>query len=269
MCYDIKYMTKKQIEYAKRYGADANEIKDLEEQLRILEPIKQVFHTTGFMHWKLPVIVQNDKKKFDFYQWGIIPKWTKSIKEGLIFSNKTLNARAETIFDKASFKSAIKKNRCLIIADGYYEHHHHKGKTYPFFIELKNKKPMSLAGIYEKWVDKETGEVFFTTAIITTKANSLMQKIHNNPKMKESRMPLILNKEDEMNWLKEYPENDLQNQLKKLIRSFDAKEMEAYTVNKLRGKSAVGNTPKAAEPFIYKELVFDAPENGGQLSLFG
>jgi len=246
-------MTKKQIEYANRYGGTDEDVKNLQLQLLQLEPIKKVFHTNGFMHWQLPVITNKAPKQIQFFQWGLIPFWTKDLKSGLTFSNKTLNARGETIFEKSSFKAAAKSKRCLIISDGFYEHHHLAGKTYPFHIQLKNNEPMTLAGLYEKWVDKETGEVIFTVTIVTTVGNALMAKIHNNPKATGPRMPLILNRETELLWLKETENYD---EIKQLIQPYAEAELVAQPAPTLRGKAAIGNSEHAIEPMVYPELAF-------------
>jgi len=251
MCYDVRYMTKKKIEYAKRYGGTDEEVKELEEQLIKLEPIKMVYHTTGFMHWKIPVITNKSPNKIEFFQWGIIPFWTKDIKSGMTFSNKTLNARGETMFEKSSYRAAAKSRRCLIITDGFFEHHHLGGKTYPFHIQLQDEAPMSMAGLWEKWVDKSTGEVLFTVAIVTTQGNPLMANIHNNPKAAGPRMPVILNKENEKDWLNDDLEKE---EVLQLVQPYDAALMKAFPVSRLRGKEAIGNVPEANTAVEYPEL---------------
>ena len=254
MCYDIRYMTKKQIEYANRYGASDEDVKNLQLQLLQLEPIKKVFHTNGFMHWKLPVITNTNPNQIQFFQWGLIPFWTKDLKSGLSFSNKTLNARGETIFKKPAFRSAAKNKRCIIILDGFYEHHHIGGKTQPYHIQYKDEAIMSVAGLWEQWVDKTSGEVFETVTIVTTEANKLMAEIHNNPKAIGPRMPVILSADKEKDWLKPIENDEDLALVNSLIEPLQNDILKAYPVASLRGKAAVGNTEKAIERF--KETLF-------------
>ena len=170
--------------------------------------------------------------------------------------NNTLNARGETIFEKPSFRDSAKNNRCLIYIDGFYEHHHYKGKTYPFFIHHKTEKPLALAGLWNEWVDKESGEVLNTFTIVTTKGNNMMGKIHNNPKLKGPRMPLILPEELEEKWLVNIEDELDIKSVQSLIESYPENELEAYTVHRLRGKEYLGNVEETAEEFHYEELEF-------------
>jgi putative SOS response-associated peptidase YedK len=114
-------------------------------------------------------------------RWGLVPFWAKDPAIG----NRMINARAETVAEKPSFRNAYHKRRCLVLADGFYEWHTHDGQKVPYFISLKNGKPLAFAGIWERWDDKEKGEKLETTAIITTAANDFMSQLHD-------RMPVVL-----------------------------------------------------------------------------
>jgi putative SOS response-associated peptidase YedK len=96
-----------------------------------------------------------------------------------------INARAETVAEKPSFRNAYHRRRCLVLADGFYEWHTHDGQKVPYFISLISGKPFAFAGIWERWDDKEKGEKLETTAIITTAANEFMSQLHD-------RMPVVL-----------------------------------------------------------------------------
>jgi len=149
----------------------------------------------GFVYPKTPVITNNDLKIIQLYNWGLIPFWSKE-KDARQF---TLNARIETITEKASFKTSV-KNRCLILVDGFYEWKwlDPKGKQkQQYLITLPNEEPFAFGGIYSEWTDKSTGEILNTYSIVTTEANELMAEIHNNKK----RMPVILTPETEKLWL--------------------------------------------------------------------
>ncbi len=184
MCFHSK-QTKSAIEVQNRFKA---QIKDV-----------SLFHKmediNAFTFPKTPVVADDDKEAIQFLKWGLIPKWAKdeSIRD------YTLNARIETIKEKPSFKGSV-NNRCLIIADGFYEWQwlDPKGKKkQKYLITLPNNDLFAFGGIWSAWVDKSTGEIIKTYSIVTTQANELMAEIHNNKK----RMPVILNPENEKEWL--------------------------------------------------------------------
>ncbi|UII25754.1 SOS response-associated peptidase [Fulvivirga maritima] len=245
MCYDISTLTFKAKKYASYYGVSTNSI---DEITRKGPPI---YHTSGFSHPDLPVIINTEPHQVKLFQWGLIPKWVKDASSATKMSNNTLNARGETIFEKNSFRSSAKNKRCLIIADGFYEHHHFNGHAYPFYISLKNGEPLSFAGLWEEW------QGLYTCSIVTTAANPIMAKIHNNPKAIENqRMPAILPKGLERAWLQSVNDPLDQKHIEELIQPFDESQMQWHTVQKLRGKNYLGNIPETRGQFIYEELVF-------------
>ena len=109
---------------------------------------------------------------------------------------------------------------------------------------------MAIGGLWSEYIDKESGEIFRSFTLVTTMANELMAKIHNNPKLKEARMPLILDQDDEEDWLN--PKD--KSKLKSLIKPYPADKLSFRTVQKLRGKDALGNVPQVSEKYIYTEL---------------
>lgn len=246
MCYEIRTLTLAKLKYARRYGNSFLDLRKLDELLQRLTPI---YYASGFDHPDLPVITNEKKDEVQMLNWGLIPHWTKSVSDVVKIQNQTLNARSETIFDKPAFNESIRKRRCLILVDGFYEHHHKNKKTFPHHIVRKDRDPMSLAGVWDSW--RGNGMERTTVSIVTTRANKLMQRIHNNPKTSDGpRMPLILSQEKEKEWLTV----DDENQLKELMVPFDESEMEAYTVPRLKGKQAVGNTESAIIKYDYHEL---------------
>ncbi len=159
------------------------------------------------------------------------------------------------MFDKPAFREPARSQRCLVLVDGFFEHHHKNGKTFPYHIKFKNDDPMLLAGLWDEWTDADSGITKRTYTIVTTKANSLMTRIHNNPKASEGpRMPLILPKELANDWLVPIHEKADRELIESLIQPYDESEMESYTVKRLRGKEAIGNTPEALLPNRYLEL---------------
>ena len=110
---------------------------------------------------------------------------------------------------------------------------------------------MALAGLWSEWLDKESGEIVNTFTIVTTKANEIMKKIHNNPKLAEARMPLILNEKNEDKWLESSLDETF---IKSLIQPYSEDDLAYHSVQKIRGKDALGNIAEASEEFVYKEL---------------
>ncbi|QIA06763.1 SOS response-associated peptidase [Draconibacterium halophilum] len=251
MCYDIKTKVEAALKRARHYGNE-EAIQMLIEQFRpFLE--EEFFHVSGFQHPKMLIYTREDFELPAVASWGLIPFWVKNEQQQLDIWNKTINARGETIFEKPSFRTSAKSKRCLIYIDGFFEHHHFGGKKYPFYIQRVDGEPMVLGGLWDEWTNKETGEMVNSFTIVTTIANALMKKIHNNPKLKEARMPLILNEDKADNWL-----NGTSEEAKAMILPATDGLLKAHTVRRLRGKEAVGNSPQAIEEFIYSELKFRA-----------
>jgi putative SOS response-associated peptidase YedK len=150
----------------------------------------------GFSYPNLPIITNKNPDIITTdHTWGLLPSWTKDID----FRKNTLNARIETIDDRASFKN-ITQNRCLIIATGFYEWRwlDEKGKSKEkYHISSQNDEIFCFAGLYDRWVNPANGDVLNTYTMVTTEANELMKYIHNH----KQRMPVILNKKDETAWL--------------------------------------------------------------------
>ena len=209
------------------------------------------YHVSGFSHPKLAALIsENGKLDINKFTWGLIPHWVKNKLQAREIWNKTLNVRGETIFEKPSFRDAAKSSRVIIPLEGFFEHHHKAGKTFPYFIKRKDGKRMLVGGLASDWVNVTTGEVEKTLSIVTTKGNAMMSEIHNNPKLKEPRMPLILSDEDTAQWL-EGEENDAQA----LIEPNVDVEFESQTVRRLSGKNSVGNCEEAQEEYLYDELI--------------
>ncbi len=254
MCYDIKASLEAQLNRARRRG-DAQAIEEIIEKLVPLTDLP-IFHASGFSHPELLIYTNRSPIFPEVATWGLVPHWVRDKEQLKKQWNNTLNARGETIFEKPSFRTAAKNNRCIIYVDGFYEHHHYSGKAYPFFVHRKDKQPMALAGLWSEWTDPEDGGILNTFAIVTTTGNPMMAKIHNNPKLKEPRMPVILPIELEEKWL--HPiEDELDIKLiQELIKEYSQDELAAHTVAKLRGKEYLGNVEQISEKVDYEELLF-------------
>ena len=256
MCYDINFLTKKKIKYAQRFGDSEQDIKDLEEQLKKLgERIGATYYVSGFEHPDVPVITNDSPNEIQLFNWGLIPSWTKDIQSAVDISNRTLNARGETMFEKPAFKEAALERRCLVMVDGFFEHHWKYGKSYPYHIFLKDEEPMIFGGLWSTWNDRVSGLSKKTFSIVTTTANSLMEQIHNKPKASLGpRMPLIIPRGLEKDWLHASDDPVSKEIIDSVIAPFDAEKMDSYTVPRLKGKKAIGNSPLALEHFTYDEL---------------
>lgn len=147
----------------------------------------------GFTHPKVSCITENDPHNVSNLSWGLIPEWSKT--EDI--KKYTLNARIETFKEKPSFKNA---KRCVIFADGFYEWKwlDPKGrKKQKYLIEYPDSKLFGFAGLYDQWVNKETGEILESCSIVTTAAEGIMKEVHNS----KLRMPVTLNIDSLSNWL--------------------------------------------------------------------
>ncbi len=164
------------------------------------------------------IVVSDDgTRHFTQMRWGLIPTWAKDQAIG----NRMLNARAETVATKPAFRAALRKRRCLIPADGFYEWHQRGRGKQPFRIVLKSQEPFGFAGLWETWTPPE-GKEIRTCTIITTEANELLKPIHD-------RMPVILTRQAEAIWLD--PTIQDPAQLLPLLTPYPAHEMTAYAVS--------------------------------------
>jgi len=234
-----------------RYSVPGPDLVKKECKVEIKEDFEKRYHVSAFEDVKLPVITNIEPKQVKLFSWGLIPFWVKDEKTAEEIKKRTVNARAETIFEKASFRNSAGKKHCLVISDGFFEWRYYKGKNYPYYIKLKDKKVFSIAGLWDSWFNKNTNEEIFTYTIITTDANPLMAKIHN----KKKRMPAILSKEDEEKWISKEIKKD---EIKNILRPFDENKMDAYTISKLiTNKEMKPNVPEVIKPYNYEELRFE------------
>ena len=181
------------------------------------------------------LVLLNDgiERRLETFRWGLIPSWAKDPKIG----SKLINARAETIFEKPSFRSAAKDRRCLILADGFYEWAKTDRGKIPMYVRRKTGRPFGFAGLWEFWQSPE-GEEVRTCAIVTTEPNALMLSIHN-------RMPVIVQKKLEEVWLD--PALKQQSELMEVLQPYPAEEMEAFSVSKLVN-APTNDSPECVKP---------------------
>jgi putative SOS response-associated peptidase YedK len=187
----------------------------------------------------LAVISNKEPGRLSFYRWGLIPFWARDPSIGY----KMINARAESVTEKPSFRNSFRQKRCLVLSDGFFEWKRltdgeKKGqdKKVPHRIVMKNGDLFAMAGIWDTWKDPE-GRMLHSFAIITTHPNALMESIHD-------RMPVILPRRFEKEWLV----NDHIPDLLKLLAPYPAEEMEAYPV------AGLVNNPLNDIPDVIKRI---------------
>ena len=192
----------------------------------------------------VPVIIQRDGRLMREHAWGLVPFWAKDPATG----NRMINARAESLVDKPTFKRAFSVQRCLIPASGYYEWKKADGGKNPHYIQAADGQPFAMAGLFEKWSDPD-GLPLRTCAVITTEPNELAAAIHN-------RMPAILTHDAEEIWLD--PETRPEALLA-VLRPYPG-ELSAHAVSRLVNKAATDEAAciePAAEP--QKDLQLGLP----------
>jgi putative SOS response-associated peptidase YedK len=205
---------------------------------------------SAFTNPFLPVIKSSSPEMISTSQWGLIPFWIKDEEAAEKIRRSTYNARGETIWEKPSFRSAVVKGRCLVLAHGFFEYHTTCVNKIPFFIRRKDNRPFAFAGIAECWTNPSTGEIVDSFSIITTAANPLMAKIHNT----KQRMPLILPENHERDWINPLLDR---KELEELIQPSPEKEFEAWPVTKSIIKAPPFSTDvKLLEKCNYDELTF-------------
>jgi len=193
---------------------DLPETVDLSPRYNIApsQDVAVIRHLSGMSH-----------RQLDLLRWGLIPGWAKDMK----ISYRMINARAETLAQKPAFRTAFKKRRCIIAADGFYEWLHSGRTKQPFFVNMKNGAVFGFAGLWESWNSPE-GSTVESCTIITTYANDLVRKIHD-------RMPVILQPVTYEAWLQDSTKAET---LQQLLKPYPANEMETYRV------SSEVNSPK-------------------------
>ncbi|MBN1337673.1 MAG: SOS response-associated peptidase [Bacteroidales bacterium] len=182
----------------------------------------------------LAVITNREPEKLSFLRWGLIPFWAKDPSIG----NRLINARAETIEEKASFKNSFRKKRCLVLSDSFYEWKTSGRQKIPYRIKMSDDGLFAMAGIWDSWKN-EGGDYTHSFSIITTTPNELMKEIH-------TRMPVILDPGNEKRWLCEEDPGFL----KSLLTPFPFMKMTAYPVS-TRVNSPGKDGPVLHEPVEY------------------
>jgi putative SOS response-associated peptidase YedK len=232
MCFSVNVNLVKE-ELENRYGAT------------FLDPDKYrpsyYYHAFGLPD--LPAICSGKPNKIQMLKWGLIPSWVRSIDNANEIRYRTFNARAESIAKKPSFSGAFSSRRCLIPVKGFFEWQHVNNKKIPWYVHRADDEIISIAGLWDEWIESNTGEIYNTFSIVTCDANDLMAIVHNSKK----RMPVILEKSTEDEWL------DLtisQNEALQLLKPCPSELLVAYTISDLiNKKTSERNSSEVIKPY--------------------
>ena len=164
-------------------------------------------------------VTNHNGRRGSYMRWGLIPSWAKSASVG----NRLINARAETVAERPSFRTALARRRCLVIADGFYEWQRAGNSRRPMRVVMKTGEPFAFAGLWDSWRGPE-GEIIRSCTIITTSPNEVIRPIHD-------RMPVILPRGMESFWLD--PDVKDPGVLSNILVPYPSGEMEAYEVSPL------------------------------------
>jgi putative SOS response-associated peptidase YedK len=236
MCFTVNVNLIKE-ELENRYGAT------------LIDPDKYrpsyYYHAFGLP--AIPAVCSGYPGSLKLLNWGLIPSWTKNLADANEIRYKTFNARSESIDSKPSFSLSFKSKRCIIPLQGFFEWQHVGREKVPWYIYHADNEILSVAGLYDEWVESSTGELFTTFTIVTTDANNLMSEIHNSGK----RMPAILNKISELKWL------DISvplAEVKSILKPSSEDILKAHTVGPLvNNKTADRNNPDVVKPYNYNQ----------------
>jgi putative SOS response-associated peptidase YedK len=166
----------------------------------------------------MPVVVKHSPNSLVLMRWGLVPSWAKEGKT----EQTLINARAETLAQKPTFRRLLASQRCIVPASGFYEWQQTGAGKVPHYIGLKDEPLFGFAGLYDHWTDAQGAEVLSYT-IITTAPNALMAPIHN-------RMPAILGRDEEEFWLN--PDETEAERLLPLLKPYPAEQMKATPVSR-------------------------------------
>ena len=201
-------------------------IDDLGNRFRVFNPMLGARSRFNIVPGnEMPVIVGAEKNELVLMRWGLIPHWTQDIKS----TRPLINARAETIAEKPSFRNLITSSRCLIPASGFFEWKTEGHRKTPFYISLTGRQCFAFAGLFDEWYDP-AGKKISSYTIITTVPNDLVAHVHN-------RMPAILTLENEVRWLS----RDVLDtgQIKDILAPYPSGDMTIVPVSPLINNPAI------------------------------
>lgn len=247
MSFDISICTKNAKQYAERYGNPEMWESGLEDAIPF-------YHVSGMTEPYLPAILNTDPDNVNYLKWGFIPfEFAPQIKRKPI---NTLKARNDRIFtDKSMYRESAESRRCLIMVDGFFEHYRKGKDTFPHYVQMKNKEPFMIGGLWHTFTDPTDEVKTETVTLVTTPANKELAWLHGEePYTPESRMLFIVDKKDDETWL-----HGTAEEAQSLLKPFPDDILEYYTCQplktvKLQHRMYLGNVPALLEKKRYKEL---------------
>ncbi|MBF9231864.1 SOS response-associated peptidase [Microvirga alba] len=187
----------------------------------------------------IPIVIEEKgERHFQLVRWGFLPGWVKDPKEFPL----VINARGETLETKPTFKAALKRRRCVFLAEGFYEWRREGREKTPFLIRMRAREPMPLAGLWETYSAPDGSEID-TAAIITTDANGVLAAVHD-------RMPVILSREDLKTWL-DVSDEDTKKAIR-LVRPCPEDWLDMVPVSS-RVNKVENDDPSLQEPLLEPE----------------
>jgi putative SOS response-associated peptidase YedK len=229
------------------FSVNVNLVKDeIENRYGVSFPDRDRYQPSYYYHAfglpELPAICSGSPDRVQLLRWGLIPSWTRNTEDANVIRYKTFNARGESVSSKPSFSKSFKSRRCILPVRGFFEWQHAGNEKIPWYIFHAGEEIISLAGLYDQWVETATGEILNTLSVITTDANELMAVIHNSKK----RMPVILDRLGERKWISSDTSPD---EARSLLRPCPSEILKAHTIgNLVNNRMADRNTPEVIRP---------------------
>ncbi len=214
------------------------------------------YYENGFDYLPTPIITVGAPEEFKLFTWGLIPFFMSDREKAMQLRTSTLNCVSEEMYNTPSYREAAKNaQRCLIPVSGFYEWRwlDEKGTVkIPYYVTFRDQKVRSMAGLYSRWKDKTTDHYHYTYTVLTTRANTILEYVHNN----KMRMPVFIGKENEKDWLnKDLSKDDVLN----LCQPSKDPDMRAYTVSKLlTTRNINNNVPAVRNPMNYEAALQEA-----------
>jgi putative SOS response-associated peptidase YedK len=216
------------------------------------------YYENGFDYFPTHVLTAGEPDKFKMFRWGLVPFFQKDEVKAMRDRLNTLNCIHEEMWEKPSFRDAIKNGqRCLIPVTGFFEWRwlDEAGTIkVPYYVTFRDQKIRSIAGLYSRWKNPHTGEYYYSYTVLTCPANTIMEYVHNSKK----RMPVFIDKENEKDWLnRDLKKDDIMD----LCRPYQDPSMRAYTISKMLTTRGINlNVPEVRAPFNYNNAIQEANE---------
>jgi len=214
------------------------------------------YYENGFDYFPTHILTAGEPDKFKMFRWGLVPFFQKEQEKAMKDRLNTLNCIHEEMWEKPSFREAIKNGqRCLIPVKGFFEWRWLDDAgtiKVPYYVTFRDQKIRSMAGLYSRWKNPQTGEYYYSYTVLTCPANTILEYVHNSKK----RMPVFIDKENEKDWLnRDLNKGDIMD----LCKPYQDPSMRAYTISKMLTTRNINlNTPEVLAPFNYNTAIHEA-----------